>query len=435
MKLLWAYLFTIAMSSCDESNVPKTNTTGGNENTPVKETLSKCNSKHLLTPSKKPEVETIRQALIRFRKSLTTSLVNKSTSCLEDDRLLKWHNTPPGSGGRDGIFYGDLSTQQLNKFRDVLRLFLSQDGYQKIDEITVLAEGFLNEKRPSFWSTDYYSIDMFGDPETSGSYAIQLDGHHCVVNFLVHGDNVSIVPAFLGGEPVKEVYKGKAFDIFKDERELALQFYNHLSQDQKNQASIATSKSLQVGPPARNGYVDPYTGSYDYSVFAKGLPFSALDSFSQSRLKLLMKEYVYNLHSSFADLWWKDIEEHIEKTYFVWWDNVATPVATTQFYYRIYNPYLWVEFSKQNPVGGGVEDWNHVHSITRIPNNPSTKHHGDYNLFAKLLNGSQAQFLAQHIQNSKHHLNSTLKLDYTMNFNSHRAPKVQWDKFRSKRPL
>ncbi len=31
---------------------------------------------------------------------------------------------------------------------------------------------------------------MFDDPAKSGSWGVQLDGHHCVVNYLVQGDNV-----------------------------------------------------------------------------------------------------------------------------------------------------------------------------------------------------------------------------------------------------
>ena len=74
-----------------------------------------------------------------------------------------------------------------------MQLFLSAEGYQKVFEITELSEGWLSDIMSDTWNPDFYSIDMFGDPETSGSWGFQLDGHHCVINFLVHGDNISIV--------------------------------------------------------------------------------------------------------------------------------------------------------------------------------------------------------------------------------------------------
>lgn len=85
-----------------------------------------------------------------------------------------------------------------------MQLFLSTNGYQKVTDITELSEGYLSTQNSSVLNPDYYSIDLFWDPDNAGSWGFQLDGHHIVINFLVHGDNVSIVPAFMGGEPTVE---------------------------------------------------------------------------------------------------------------------------------------------------------------------------------------------------------------------------------------
>ncbi|MEM7514552.1 MAG: DUF3500 domain-containing protein, partial [Bacteroidota bacterium] len=285
------------------------------------------------------------------------------------------------------------------------------DGYQKVHEITVLAENILHEQRAKFWDPDKYYIRLFGDPATSGSWGFQLDGHHCAVNFLVHGDKVSMVPAFLGSEPVKGSFDGNDFDVFLEERTLALELYQGFSENEFSQAvSDGNAAQMVVGPPERGP--DKYGGSYDYTQFATGLVYQEMSISTQEKLKQLMKVFVYNLHTEFADKWWQDIRENIDYTYFVWVDRVDTPSPETPFYFRIYNPYLWVEYNTEPPVGRGIEEWNHAHTITRIPNNPDTKDGGDYGIFAERINQGGMRTLYEHYVSASHHESSEMLFDY-----------------------
>ncbi|MGB1250256.1 MAG: DUF3500 domain-containing protein [Candidatus Promineifilaceae bacterium] len=354
------------------------------------------------------EIEALRTAMNAFRSSLSDSLLAQASNCLDDERLYLWHNTP-ADGNRDGITYGDLSAEQLASFQALLQAFLSADGYQKVDEITFLAEGYLSEIR-SIWDTDSYSIDMFGDPENNGSWGFQLDGHHAALNFLVHGDSVSIVPAFLGGEPTVGSHNGVEFDIFSAERDRALTLYNNLNTDE-NTAAVSTgdSATMLVGPANRNGNPDPYIGAYDYSGFETGLKYADMSETTQANLLLLMQAYVYNLNTPFADVWWADIMTSIDDTYFVWLDDVETPTATTQFYYRIYNQSVWIEYNMESPRGQGLEDWNHVHTITRIPSNANG---GDYGIFANVINQGGPTTLLEHYMQVDHHALSEIEFDY-----------------------
>ncbi|TXF88444.1 DUF3500 domain-containing protein [Neolewinella aurantiaca] len=361
----------------------------------------------------------MRQAMVDFRSSLSSTLLSEGSVCLDDERFYLWHNTPANNDNRDGITYGDLSSDQLAAFKEILQLFLSSDGYQKVYEITELSEGWLSDVMSNVWSPDYYSIDMFGNPETSGSWGFQLDGHHCAVNFLVHGDNISIVPAFLGGEPAANTYNGIDFDIFSDERELALSLYNSLSTTELASASsTSSSHSLEVGPADRNGDTDPYIGTYDYSGFETGLKYSDMSATAQANLVLVMKEYVYNMTTSFADAWWADIMTNIDDTYFVWINDTNTsPTSTSEFYYRIYNPYLWSEFNTEGSTGANaatIPDYNHVHTITRIPNNPATDDGGDYGIFAQMINGNGVRTLYEHYASADHHKASEMNFDYSV---------------------
>jgi len=276
----------------------------------------------------------LKELMIDFRASLSDDLLANCSNKLDSNRFYKWHNTPANKRGkRDGIKYQDLSEKQIAQFKSMMQHFLSKDGYQKVYEITVLSEGWLEKIQENVWNRGFYSIDLFGDPEKSDAWGVQLDGHHCVINFLVQGDTVSIVPAFLGAEPAVETHNGEHFDIFKDERDFAVTLYNGFSQQERSSAVInTTERGLQVGPPKKPGDPDPFIGDYDYSEFKTGLKYSDMSETSQQNLIKVMKEYVYNVRHHFADTWWKDIESNIDETYFVWVHDGDTVNGESLFY-------------------------------------------------------------------------------------------------------
>lgn len=392
-------------------------------NNPVPANLADCSmtANTEIQPAN-PTIETFRQAMLDFRAALSEDLLKTAVACLDDQRLTEWSNLPAAFNARDGINYGQLSADQLTSFKKLLQLFLSADGYQKVDEITVLAEGFLNTKNARDWGPNKYYITLFGDPSNSGSWGFQLDGHHCAINFLVHGEYVSMVPAFLGAEPTVGTFNNTNFDIFKDERDLALVLYNGFTATE-NAAAVSTgdAATMLVGPPESGS--DAFKDSYDYTQFANGLKYSDMSAATQANLVLLMKEYVYNLNTTFADIWWADVMTNIDDTYFVWLDEVDTPTTQTQFYYRIYNPYLWVEYNMESPVADGIENWNHAHTITRIPDNPGTANGGDYGIFAQIINQGGTRTLLEHYLSADHHKGSHLFFDYkiiTPHFQKHR---------------
>ncbi|MCB4809134.1 DUF3500 domain-containing protein [Tamlana sp. 62-3] len=383
------------------------------------DTSAACETDGEVDQSTDTEIEAMREAMVNFRASLSSTLLNEADNCLDNERFYLWHNTPNTSGtNRDGIIYDDLTDAQLTAFKEILQLFLSTEGYEKVYEITELAEGWLEDSsNMDAWSPGYYSIDMFGDPETSGSWGFQLDGHHCAINFLVHGDNVSMVPAFMGGEPAEETYNGTDYNIFENEKALAIALYNGMTDTELSSALISTTdRDLRVGAADMSGDPDPYRGTYDYSGFTTGLKYSDMSTDTQANVIALMKEHVYNLTDTFADDWWTDISANLDDTYFVFVYDEA-PSTTSQFYYRVYNPYLWAEFNTEDVTGANantIADYNHVHAITRIPNNPTTDNGGDYGIFAQLINNGGPRTLLEHYALSNHHNLSTIKFDYTV---------------------
>ncbi|MEM7331970.1 MAG: DUF3500 domain-containing protein [Chloroflexota bacterium] len=374
--------------------------------------LSTCTSTGIAEQSSDPDVEALRQAMLNFRASLSEELLLQAQNCLDSERFAYWHNTPPALfGGRHGIAYGDLNSEQLDLFKALLQQFLSSDGYQKLDEITFLVESVLNQEDPRTWSPDNYSIDMFGDPENSGSWGVQVDGHHAVLNFLVHGDAVSIVPAFWGAEPVIGSYNGIDFDVFAAEREAAFAMRNGLSDAELAAATPASAERvLQVGPPAENGVADPFVGNYDYSGFETGLKYSDMSVETKANLEALMQLFVYNLSNPFADVWWNDIAGEIDDTYFVWISPETQLTDSSLIYFRIYNPHLWVEYNVEGEISD-ASTGGHVHSITRVP---STSGGGDYGIFAQAINENGPRTLLEHYAESDHHTLEHANFDYVL---------------------
>jgi hypothetical protein len=88
---------------------------------------------------------------------------------------------------------------------------------------------------------------------------------------------------------------------------------------EENLAAVSDgdSATMLVGPAGRNGNPDPYIDNDDYSDFETGLKYSDIFAETQANLARLMQEYVYNLNTPFADVWWADIVDNIDDSYFV----------------------------------------------------------------------------------------------------------------------
>ena len=339
--------------------------------------------------SEKPSIVALATAMKSFRNSLNDELLTNASYPLGHKESYSWSNLPPSrNSDRGGIDFAKLSIDQLTLFHKVLNAFMSDEGYNKVSLITKKSETPLNEMREGFWNSRPYYIALFGNPETDGSWGFQLDGHHLALNFLVHGDEVFIVPSHLGTQP--ETINGNA--VLAKERHNALVLLNSLDDEQKKKAIQTGRRGLKVGPGSTT---DPHL-NYDYSHFKDvGLKASNMNDTQKDNLRNLIKAYVYNLKAEFADVWMKDIEANIDDTFFVW---IGGTTENDSIYYRVFNPAVWIEF---NDEGRGTD---HIHTITRAPNG------NDYGVFA-LNRGPKT--LAEHYAMADHHNISPSFFDYT----------------------
>lgn len=339
--------------------------------------------------STKPSIVALATAMKSFRDSLSEELLAAASYPLGHKESYSWSNLPASIDvDHGGIHFGQLSVDQLTLFHKVLDMFLSDEGYTKVSLITQKSEAPLSEIKPDFWNSRPYYIALFGNPETDGSWAFQLDGHHLALNFLVHGDKVSIVPAHLGTSPT--TINGKA--VLGQERDNAFSLLNSLDVKQKEKViQKGNRRGLKVGPGSTT---DPYL-NYDYSHFVGvGLKASEMNDDQKENLRKLIKAYVYNLETEFADVWMKDIEAGLDDTYFVW---IGGTTESDSIYYRVFNPAVWIEFNDED------RGTNHIHTITRSPNG------NDYGIFALNLG---PKTLLEHYAFAHHHKGSDALFDY-----------------------
>ncbi len=97
---------------------------------------------------------------------------------------------------------------------------------------------------------------------------------------------------------------------------------------------------------------------------------------------------------------------------FVWIGDGDTSSEYPVFYYRIYNPSVWIEYNVESNAGPGVEAGNHAHSITRVP---SALNGGDYSIFASAINGNGPSTLLEHYVMVNHHAYGLMQFDYELN--------------------
>ena len=328
--------------------------------------------------STKPSIVALANAMKNFRASLDSERLAKASFPLGHKESYSWTNTPAGrNDDRGGIGFHALSIDQLTRFYEVLNVFLSDDGYSKVSLITKETEAHISKISRSFWASNRYYIALFGNPETDGSWGFQLDGHHLALNFLVHGDAVFIVPAFIGTRPATV----KGTEVLGNERGNAFTLLNSLDEHQRMKAIQTGRRGLKVGPGRST---DPFL-NHDYSEFVGiGLKVSEMNDTQKEHLRNLIKTYVYNLETEFADVWMADIDVGIDNTYFVWIGGTA---INDPIYYRVFNPAVWIEFNHE----GGLD---HIHTITRAPNG------NDYGIFA-LNHGPKTLF--EHYASADHH--------------------------------
>lgn len=302
----------------------------------------------------------VRLATEAFLKSLSEEQRKRTIYPINDDEWRKWDNRH--FAPRQGVGFKEMTEAQRKLAFDLIRASLSAKGLQKTQDAMKL-NGTLAELTNNFdeYGEWLYWITVMGTPSDKEPWGWQLDGHHCIINYFVLGDQVVMTPTFMGGEPVRaEGGKFKGTVIMQDEQDKGFKFYSSLTPEQQAKATLNPVKDRNYN--LTEAYKDNVV--LDYA----GLPIAQLKAEQKQRLLDLISEYAGNLDDGHAKIKMDEVRQHLNQTYFAW---IGTNDANGVFYYRIQSPVILIEFDHQSPVAlsrSRVPTRQHVHTVVRTPN-------------------------------------------------------------------
>ena len=284
---------------------------------------------------------------------------------------FEWHYVPAYSVPRTGVAVRDLNSNQKQNVYQLLKTYLSDNGYTRAQDI-MNTEYLLKELEPNSKSRipeDYY-VAFYGSPGKDKTWGWKFTGHHLALNYTIVNNQLAFAPFFFGVYPeVRRDGEGKEKRIFKDEEELGFNLVNSLTPELKLKAifaleaftDIVTKNSPKVVPLDTVGIV------------AKDLTFEQKHILNQ-----LIVTYLSNMPTKIAQLRMKRImSEDFEEIRFGWAGGLK---FGEPHYYRIQGKTFLIELDNTQANA------NHVHTVWR-------DFQGDYGV----------DLLKEHYNSVKHH--------------------------------
>jgi hypothetical protein len=302
----------------------------------------------------------VKTAADEFLAALTEAQRKKTTFPADDIEWRKWDNVHRAP--REGVRFGEMTDAQREKAFALLSASLSARGLEKSKNVMKLNEHLAElVQNHEEYGEELYYLTVMGKPSTTEPWGWQLDGHHLAINYFVLGDQVVMTPTFMGSEPVIALSgKYKGTKVLQDEQNKGLTLMQALDEGQRKIAVLDVEKTR--GNALAQAYNDNLVLDYA-GIAAKDL------TPTQRRLLLdLIEEYVGNMNERHAKLRMKEVEAHLDETYFAWIGETGPDAV---FYYRVHSPVILIEFDHQGPIaleGPPAPSRRHVHSVVRTPN-------------------------------------------------------------------
>lgn len=261
---------------------------------------------------------------------------------------------------RHGLCLAELSEPQREAVYALLRVALGAHAYDTARKAMKLNETLAEMTGlPLEFGEFFYWISVFGTPSADQPWGWQLDGHHCNINGFIVGDQMVLSPMLLGSEPVTAedgIYKG--LTVLREEEAEGWAFMNGLSAAQRVRATIGMELPFDG---YASGFKDNIVVPYE------GLSTRDMTGPQQRMLVEVIKRYTDRLPDGHAQVRLDEVKAHLSETVFAW-IGAFDPVSA--FYYRIYNPVIFIEFYHQPGVALPDTGYSrrHAHALVRTPN-------------------------------------------------------------------
>jgi Protein of unknown function (DUF3500) len=261
---------------------------------------------------------------------------------------------------RHGLCMAELSDRQRELAYGVLSAGVGARAYETARNVMKLNE-HLGELTglPEEFGELYYWISIFGEPSMDMPWGFQFDGHHCNINCFVLGDQMVLSPMLLGSEPVQAesgMYKGTT--VLREEEAKGWAFMDGLTPKQRAKAVIGMDLPFDG---YASGFKDNIVVPYD------GLSVLAMTPAQRQQFTDLIALYTDRLPPEHASLRFNEVRQHLAQTVFAW---IGEFDPVSPFYYRIYNPVIFIEFYHQPGVALPNTGYSrrHAHALVRTPN-------------------------------------------------------------------
>lgn len=303
--------------------------------------------------------EPIREAAAAYLASLTPYQRRKTEFAVDAREWRIWSNIHPPLM-RHGLPIFEMLPAQRDAAHNLLRASLSVQGWETARDVMRL-NWTVAEMTGKFdeYGEGQYWLSIMGTPSADAPWGWQLDGHHCIINYFVLGDQVTMTPCFLGSEPVfagEGKYAGTR--VFHAEEQRGLELMRSL--DGGQQAKAVIGEEL---PP------DVFTTAFrdNFELRYQGVNHTELTGPQQRLLWDVVETYAGRLRPGHADVRLAEVRRHLDDTHFAW---IGGSGDTDVFYYRVHSPVILIEFDHQRGVAfrGTPTSRNHIHSVVRTPN-------------------------------------------------------------------
>jgi len=311
-------------------------------------TASKDSKKDVFT------VSSVVTAALAFKATLTTTQQSTLQQTYTATLARKWSNLPCGSTCRNGVKFGDLTTEQLTAALAVLQEATgsgTNNGYAEFLAIRAAEEALQATAGGTNYDEGNYWISFLGTPSTTGAWMLQFGGHHFAANIAFNnGHVIGATPYFMGVEPTSYTVNGTAYAPMEDERTAFRNMLGSLSSTQFSTAKLSTTFSdCLMSPGESNGNTNSMPST------KQGLVCSGLSTAQKNYVIEAMRTYVEDLDATTAASLMALYTSELDQTYIAFTGSATAGSASTFLtsntnYVRIDGPHIWIEFVCQTGV-------------------------------------------------------------------------------------
>jgi hypothetical protein len=288
----------------------------------------------------------------------------------DDEQKARWSNFPEGLFERDGLMWGNLTSESQDAWLTLMQATLSAQGYERViaeweadqfiaDNDGPWGSGGGNGDGPGGGGgqqlgRDSYWVALIGEPSASEPWQWQFGGHHITVNATVTTSGIALTPSFIGVQPSTYTdADGAEVRALGDIRDAALALVTALDADQQAEAILGSEFIDLVLGPGADGETMP----------EEGLVIADMNKEHQVLAIDLISRYTGMLNEDHAAARLAEVTDVLEQTRFAWYG----PTDGSAAYFRVAGPTIVIEYAPQNQLTDDPAE--HIHGIYRDPSN------------------------------------------------------------------